>query len=303
MNNNTPNSKHGITLIALIITVIILLILAGTAISIAINGGDIFGKAAQARNAWNEAVAREESAIKDLLKYLDNPQYVESIDFEAKKAEALANRVGTEEIGIGTDGELVDMSLWTYEIYDNNTKARLGIFQPYINSADGGYLGSIINGQIEGKIPQYIMPEGDTNYYPVIDISNLFAEKNGLVIPPQIPSTVENMYSTFRRCSSLQTAPVIPDGVTNMKQTFDECRSLQMAPIIPDGVTNMERTFGGCSSLQTAPVIPNSVTSLFETFSFCTNLQTIPALPNSIINMKDTFRRLLKHRNSSSNTK
>ena len=59
--------KKGITLIALIITVIILLILAGTAISIAINGGDIFGKASTAREQWNESVLQEESSLTSLL--------------------------------------------------------------------------------------------------------------------------------------------------------------------------------------------------------------------------------------------
>ena len=65
------NAKCGITLIALIITVIILLILAGTAISIAINGGDLFGKAAETRETWNEAVEIEDNSLKDSLYALD----------------------------------------------------------------------------------------------------------------------------------------------------------------------------------------------------------------------------------------
>lgn len=63
--------ENGITLIALIITVIILLILAGTAISIAINGGDIFGKASQARAEWNEAVAEEESELNKYIRMVN----------------------------------------------------------------------------------------------------------------------------------------------------------------------------------------------------------------------------------------
>ena len=72
----------GITLIALIITVIILLILAGTAISIAINGGDIFGKTSETRNKWNSAVASEESAIKNMVNYLmlDMPSEIKKGD-------------------------------------------------------------------------------------------------------------------------------------------------------------------------------------------------------------------------------
>ena len=72
---NTFKEKNGITLIALIITVIILLILAGTAISISINGGDIFGKTNQARENWNIAVAEENTIINNYVKYLE--QYSE----------------------------------------------------------------------------------------------------------------------------------------------------------------------------------------------------------------------------------
>ena len=60
-------TQKGITLIALIITVIVLLILAGTAISIAINGGDIFGKAQTAREEWNAAVAKEETELQNAI--------------------------------------------------------------------------------------------------------------------------------------------------------------------------------------------------------------------------------------------
>ena len=56
---------------ALVITVIVLLILAGTAISIAINGGDIFGKASQARESWNSAVATEEQKVNEVWQILN----------------------------------------------------------------------------------------------------------------------------------------------------------------------------------------------------------------------------------------
>ena len=65
INNKMPKAKYqnGITLIALIITVIILLILAGTAISVSVNGRDIFGKTSDAREQWNEAVAAENDEL------------------------------------------------------------------------------------------------------------------------------------------------------------------------------------------------------------------------------------------------
>ena len=64
--------KDGVTLIALIITVIILLILAGTAISISINGGNIFEKATEAKENWDTRVKTEEVTISDYLTYVDD---------------------------------------------------------------------------------------------------------------------------------------------------------------------------------------------------------------------------------------
>ena len=63
--------KHGITLIALIITVIVLLILAGTAISISVNSTDLFNKSNAAKESWNAGVREEESSITDVLDVLD----------------------------------------------------------------------------------------------------------------------------------------------------------------------------------------------------------------------------------------
>ena len=47
--------------------------MAGTAISIAINGGDIFGKANQARESWNTAVAEEQTEVNYIMSLLDSP--------------------------------------------------------------------------------------------------------------------------------------------------------------------------------------------------------------------------------------
>ena len=67
-------NKHGITLIALVITVIILLILAGAAVSIGLNGGDVFNRANQAKTEWNSKVAEEGRVLNDLKNYIEQPE-------------------------------------------------------------------------------------------------------------------------------------------------------------------------------------------------------------------------------------
>ena len=61
----------GITLISLVITIIILLILATVAISLAVDSNGLFGKAGDAANSWNTSVAEEEGSIQDMLDIAD----------------------------------------------------------------------------------------------------------------------------------------------------------------------------------------------------------------------------------------
>lgn len=65
------NLNKGITLIALVITIIVLLILAGVAINMAIDSDGLFGKANEAVQKWNSAVAQEDRIIQNILTHLD----------------------------------------------------------------------------------------------------------------------------------------------------------------------------------------------------------------------------------------
>ena len=63
MKNNKRTEEKGITLVALVITVIVLLILAGTAVTIAVSGDSLFAKATDAKETWNNKVDEEENVI------------------------------------------------------------------------------------------------------------------------------------------------------------------------------------------------------------------------------------------------
>ena len=52
-------STNGITLIALVITIIVLLILASVSLSMVFNQNGIFSRAEQSANKYNQAKARE----------------------------------------------------------------------------------------------------------------------------------------------------------------------------------------------------------------------------------------------------
>ena len=74
--------KNGITLVALIITIIILLILAGVSLSFVFNGG-ILDKSQQAVNEYENASQKEQDLLDKIDKYLEN-ELGENIIYENK---------------------------------------------------------------------------------------------------------------------------------------------------------------------------------------------------------------------------
>ena len=64
MKNVNLLEKKGITLIALAITIIVILILAGVTISYVFSDGGLIDKAKEAANAMNNAVVNDETALR-----------------------------------------------------------------------------------------------------------------------------------------------------------------------------------------------------------------------------------------------
>ena len=64
--------EKGITLIALVITIIILLILAGVTIGFAVNGTGLFEKAKLATDEYNNRVDKENYELQNSIDVIDN---------------------------------------------------------------------------------------------------------------------------------------------------------------------------------------------------------------------------------------
>ena len=62
----------GITLIALVVTIIVLLILAGIALSLTIGQNGIFSRAQTAANTWRNAETNEQLAMGELEDWMDD---------------------------------------------------------------------------------------------------------------------------------------------------------------------------------------------------------------------------------------
>ena len=63
---------QGITLIALVVTIIILLILAGIVVNLAIGENGIFNRAQVAANTWRNAETNEELVMEEFSNWIDN---------------------------------------------------------------------------------------------------------------------------------------------------------------------------------------------------------------------------------------
>jgi len=71
--------QKGITLVALVITIIVMLILVGVTISIALNQGGVVDKAEDAGNQYKDAAAQESAGniLKVNNEYVDINSYID----------------------------------------------------------------------------------------------------------------------------------------------------------------------------------------------------------------------------------
>lgn len=369
----SDRTERGITLIALIITIIVLLILAGISLSLIMGEGGILKRATDAKEKTEEAEEKEKIELAIISAKLGNKGYQElsqtnlkneidnmfgtqnaivtdngdgtftvslpgskndyninssgvisSINWDDAMKNATAPVSQDEErntnvIGIGTDGEPVDMDLWEYFLMEDGT---YGLNDE--NALDGtgnhgrssGYIGEYTNdGRIIGTVPTYISTDGGKTYKEVTSMVHTFYNENELLIAPQIPKTIKNMNVAFYQAVNLTTPPsAIPSSVEDLSYAFFHCEKLNDIPLlgnsitdmqcsfgytniknvnvqIPDTVTNMKRTFEECSNLEDFDtIIPSGVTDMTKIFFNCTRLKNFNSnLPNNLVNMDYAF--------------
>ena len=72
MNKNFKNKQErGITLIALVVTIVVLLILAGVSISLVLNNNGVISKAKDAKNQYAEAQTNDEKQLNEVSDWID----------------------------------------------------------------------------------------------------------------------------------------------------------------------------------------------------------------------------------------
>ena len=336
------SKERGITLIALVVTIVVLLILAGVSINLVLGNNGIITKAKESRTETRMSQIDEQVKLAIGDAYADG---IGSITDSGLKS-ALNNRIGegtydisgdettgwkvtvketgktyditsngkinsseetgstvdwnrileeanknpesfkhpeqsetNNDIGIGTDGKPVNMDLWIARIINEN---EIALNEDVGCGCSKGYVGKIIDGKIQGKIPEYVKKAGKDDFFRVTEMESTFLGCMELEeMQENIPSGVKNFNYTFYECLSL-TSITIPDSVTTIGDfTFYGCQSLTSITI-PDSVTTIGGgTFYECSSL-TSITIPDSVTTIGDdTFYECSSLTSI-TIPDSV---------------------
>lgn len=323
------NKKNtGITLIALVITIIVLLILAGVTISTLTGQNGIL---------TNATKAKEENEIgkeKEIVKTAATAAYTKTLGQEIREEDLKTELDQNPGDGKYTLTQKEDTFIIKFT--DSNRSYlvdQLGKVEPYENPNDildklnekkdeyleeakqkgqsdsNGNIGVDENLEVVNMdywktydddenngigLCEYSGSTGSAGYIGPID-------ENGKIsgnIPKYVLKVgidagflpVTRMDSTFTGLD-ITEIPTIPNTVVSMAGTFHLCKMLTKAPSIPNSVTNMDGTFSSCTSLTVAPEIPDSVTYMGYTFSLCTDLITAPIIPNSVMNLSSTFER------------
>ena len=371
--------ERGITLIALVITIIVLLILAGVSIAMLTGNNGILTQAQNAKTKTEEAADKEkiqlavnaarigDNGYQDLnqnnlqeetdrefgegktvvrdngdgsftISLVDSKkEYTVTSNGEVRDGidwnEAMANAKAPEGqeitsknvIGLGTNGQAVNMDLWLYsfdtvtngyglnskEVFQNTEYNSNGTNTETIRTA--GYKGTETNGK-DIIIPQYISVDGGKTYSPVTSLYRTFNSNTNIETMPLIPTTIINMFCTFENCTNLKECTIpnsvqninwcwgltgiekineIPDSVIYMRGSFAYCNSLEYVNLkMPEEVITIERTFAECENLKEANLIlPEGLENMNMTFYDCINLTKGPdVIPESVTDIGQTFR-------------
>ena len=318
----TKKTKEAISLIVLVLTIVIMIILAGVIILNLSNSG-IIDKADAAVQQTNLAEINELASIGWALSYGKG----------ARTEEALRSGVTAYLLSSGIEQEEIDK----YRIKVTTKGVKVLINDSpiipegavYYVGDDNRVLGTYLGEEFTAgeRMPEEVLP-GDVyvydgyeyrygcEYYHGNDVwsENVSMEGWGVAYigdstkPNPILESINgvpivSLKETFARneefngSSFITSAPLIPAYVTDLSKTFFGCSTLHSLPdnfTIPSGVTSMDSMFeeAGLSSLPAGFTIPEGVTNI--QYMFMNNpISSLPAgfaVPKSVKQMDDTFK-------------
>ena len=315
-------NKNGVTLIALAVTIIIMLILAGVTISMLTGNSGITTNSSKAKTKSYLANIKEEYELYLSEKRMDDEYDLDTLYANDKTIRYEGNEVGTGIAEICSSikkGDEKKFEIIKGKIYyvsqDKNVipiAVELGFsINPYEITDSGVLKSSSMNlylvdndghldlSEYEGKIKTI-----EAGAFSKVEIESGINPLQSIVLPKgittigddafsyntsltsiKIPNTVTSIGKrAFQGCTNL-TSIEIPDTVTYIGDyCFSGCNRLQKIKLSKKIQTINQRLLQGCSSL-TEIEIPEGVKSIgYAAFSSCSKLTTI-TLPASLTSL------------------
>ena len=312
MEKNYAKKQRGITLIALVVTIVILLILAGISLNIVLGNNGIITKAQEAKIENNHSTVLEmlqmESSNYD-TKYLDEEDSISLISYLKQKQiidsnlEVNVEKLLGKKLSTGNGSGVDDVYVIEENVEDNSyelvykkskkTDKNLGLIGYEKDGVDEPSDPSIFDFDpetgtisLKGAVCMYMFGRYDDN--------SQITRLKKIVVPEEIDgvkvTTIGYMkqietdtYGGIAFADPYVEKIVLPNTIVKIGQdAFAGCSNLKSINI-PDSVTSIgAHAFYNCNSLKSIE-IPDSVTTDIEekTFLGCSSLENI-RLPNTI---------------------
>lgn len=317
----------GITLIALVVTIIVLLILAGVSIATLTGDNGILTRAQDAKTQTEEAEDIEKirlaiteaqigntgyqelttdnlgsALIKDGTKAIvyDNEDGTKHILFLDKKKEyKLDNNENIENLNIDFDTKYAAPSSQDEErnsevigIGTDGKAVDMDLWEYCFDKITNGYA---LN---DAEVLQNVEYNPDGTNTDTISNPGYIKDLDDGKIVGSIPqyisidngktyTPVTSLYRTFSNMKDLLESPIIPSTVINMLGTFSHSGIIK-ATSIPSSVKSLTWTFE-YSNLTKMPYISEGVTNMMGCFFNCANLTEVTTIPKTVTCIENTF--------------
>ena len=276
-------NKKGITLVALVVTIVVLLILAGVSINL------VLGQNGLITNAKEAKISQEFSTYKEKMNFFIAEKKIESENFNPESITAYKEKLyyntkkesdedGIEEVlGKMSNKYLEKIQIIKGEIYINTedkTEIKVaqntGIKTISLDIVDGTLISSNKNLELKDEegtiiIPPSVKKIGEGTFSGVKDLKKII-----------IPGTVEEIGSNAFSGNALLKDIVIEEGVKTVgRAAFSNCTNLKSIKF-PDSVIEIGAScMQNCQSLENIKLSKNITIMNSYVVAYCTNLKSI----------------------------
>ncbi len=322
-------NQKAITLIALVITIVVLIILAGVSIATLTGDNGLLTKAQQAKEENDKAADRDKIAMavseaqigENGYQELNSNSLQEAIDNQFDGRNVVVSDNGDGTFTVSCLDTLKDYKVTSNGIEDGiDWNTLLANAQKHPDQVTSTAIGVGTDGRaVNMDLWEYTKLEDGTyalnseETITAVEEENWSGAQKGYqgtftedgkiegVLPQYIKEEIDDTFIEvtdltylFYNCTELKVMPQIPSTVKSMNNTFLNCENLKEISSIPYGVINLQSAFSGCTSLEVTPNIPDTVTNMNSTFYLCNNLSSISNFPQNLESLEYTFQNCSK---------